>query len=423
MSSTIFYKFQSQKDTSRIQFDGTGITVFDLKRDIIQDNKLGDGTDFQIRLYNPDTMEEYDDDFVVVPRSSLVVVRRSPATHGNAGNATRYVMGKPRVIIRTSNGGGNGFGGFPGVGGGVSGINGGGNGALAAGGTEEERIARMFANQENQWQETQQAMSTAVPVYHNRSQPGGAGGQQHQDDGPPPPGYMCYRCGGKDHWIKNCPTNSDPNFEGKRIRRTTGIPKKFLKSVEIDPMTMTPEEMAEKKIMVTDDGKFVVQVADQHSWEDYQRKQQQQNIAVREQDAVWMANQFEDLPDELKCPLTGGLLREPMRSEACCKRLVSKMAMEDALLESDFVCPLCNTGDILLDSLQPDEEAGKKVQEFLKSHNNGRAAETSAEEEPSAKKAKLPSIPMPPFGMPFMFPMPFMPPVQGTPNNQNNNKT
>lgn len=79
MSSTIFYKFKSQKDTSRILFDGTGITVFDLKRDIIQENRLGDGTDFQLRLYNPDTLEEYEDDSYVIPRSSSVIARRSPA--------------------------------------------------------------------------------------------------------------------------------------------------------------------------------------------------------------------------------------------------------------------------------------------------------------------------------------------------------
>ncbi|AET39600.1 cleavage polyadenylation factor subunit MPE1 Ecym_4567 [Eremothecium cymbalariae DBVPG len=455
MSSTIFYRFRSQKDTSRVLFDGTGITVFDLKRDIIQENKLGDGSGFRLLIYNPDTMEEYEDDAAVISRSSMVIVKRSPATHGTAGNASRYVMGKPRVLTRPGGGGSTFGGGYGGPSGNVSGSGSGmGNGA---GGTEEERIARMFANQENQWQETQQAMSVAVPVFRSHGGgPGGGGGQHHQDDGPPPPGYMCYRCGGKDHWIKNCPTNSDPNFEGKRIRRTTGIPKKFLKSVEIDPMTMTPEEMAEKKIMVTDDGKFVVQVADQHSWEDYQRKQQQQKIAVREQDAVWLPNRFKDLPAELKCPLTGGLIRGPVKTERCCKKVVSEVPMEDALLESDFVCPLCGAGDILLDSLVPDEATSKQIEQFLETHKAKRAADSASGpvaidstvvgtapgaaagtaaatelgngehggvgDEPSNKKAKIPSMPLPPFGMPFMFPMPFMPPVSGTKDNSNTTK-
>ena len=71
MSSTIYYKFRSQKDTFRVGFDGTGITVFDLKREIINDNKLGDGTDFQLKIYNPDTLEEYEDDTTVIGLSLI----------------------------------------------------------------------------------------------------------------------------------------------------------------------------------------------------------------------------------------------------------------------------------------------------------------------------------------------------------------
>ncbi|POW03633.1 hypothetical protein PSTT_10932 [Puccinia striiformis] len=46
------------------------------------------------------------------------------------------------------------------------------------------------------------------------------------NSGPPPQGYICYRCGSKGHWINVCPTNDNPDFEGRpRIKRTTGIPK------------------------------------------------------------------------------------------------------------------------------------------------------------------------------------------------------
>lgn len=38
-------------------FDGTGISVFELKRDIISISRLGDGTDFDLAIYNPDTSE------------------------------------------------------------------------------------------------------------------------------------------------------------------------------------------------------------------------------------------------------------------------------------------------------------------------------------------------------------------------------
>jgi len=40
-----------------VTFDGTGISVFELKREIITINRLGDGTDFELAIYNEDTNE------------------------------------------------------------------------------------------------------------------------------------------------------------------------------------------------------------------------------------------------------------------------------------------------------------------------------------------------------------------------------
>lgn len=55
MSSSVFFKFKSQKEPSRVAFDGTGISVFELKRQIIHINRLGDGSDFDLAIYNQDT--------------------------------------------------------------------------------------------------------------------------------------------------------------------------------------------------------------------------------------------------------------------------------------------------------------------------------------------------------------------------------
>lgn len=56
-SSSIYYKFKSQREPSRIAFDGTAISVWDIKREIILQNKMGKGIDFDLGLYNPDTEE------------------------------------------------------------------------------------------------------------------------------------------------------------------------------------------------------------------------------------------------------------------------------------------------------------------------------------------------------------------------------
>jgi hypothetical protein len=57
MTSSVFYKFKSQKEPTRLEFDGTGISVFELKRDIIIKSGLGDGTDFDLAVFTDDGKE------------------------------------------------------------------------------------------------------------------------------------------------------------------------------------------------------------------------------------------------------------------------------------------------------------------------------------------------------------------------------
>ena len=57
MSSSVFYKFNSRKDESRANFDGTVITVFDLKKEIIVANNLGKANDFDLVILDGSTNE------------------------------------------------------------------------------------------------------------------------------------------------------------------------------------------------------------------------------------------------------------------------------------------------------------------------------------------------------------------------------
>lgn len=57
MSSCVFFRFKSQKDPSRIVFDGTSISVFELKREIILQSGLGNGNDFELKISSDDDDE------------------------------------------------------------------------------------------------------------------------------------------------------------------------------------------------------------------------------------------------------------------------------------------------------------------------------------------------------------------------------
>ncbi|ODQ81932.1 hypothetical protein BABINDRAFT_165444 [Babjeviella inositovora NRRL Y-12698] len=395
MSSTIFYRFKSQKDTLRLFFDGTGITVFDLKKEIIFLNKLGTGADFDLRLYNADTEEEYSDDTQVIPRSTSVVARRSPAIRNGKGSALRYVTGKPRIVrnanVKTA----------------VTTAaitNSASASAMAAAASngdisEEDKVKLMFQTQADVWKTTQDDMSTKTAVYF-KTVPGAV---QAAEDAPPP-GYMCYRCGSKEHWIKNCPTNDDPNWEGKRIKRTTGIPKSYLKTIEKPASADNPNPGDDdaNNYMITEDGKYVVAMADKSTWEAYQKKSQQTKV-----------QHYENLPLELKDPLTGNIFNKPVKTP-CCGEVYSLESVENALLDSDFVCPNCSQTEVYLDSLEPAEDIQAKLDEFIKANElSGKRLHDEEGETADQKRAKvgvpaLPKMPVMPNGAQFFVPPPFM---------------
>ena len=83
-SSFVFYRFKSQREPSRIAFDGTAISVWDLKKEIIAENKMGKGADFDFAIYNADT-EEGERLFYTSPCSSDVVGGGQAGRRGKDG--------------------------------------------------------------------------------------------------------------------------------------------------------------------------------------------------------------------------------------------------------------------------------------------------------------------------------------------------
>ncbi|KAI0794063.1 DWNN domain-containing protein [Fomes fomentarius] len=374
MASSVFYKFKSQREESRVTFDGTGISVFDLKKEIILANNLSKANDFDLVVLDS-TGEEYKDDSQVIPRSSSVVVKRVPSRPGR-GSVGRYLGAGPAQASADSAGKSS-------AGGGSWHNRAGGNMSKRFDGREPKEdaktverppppvclvlttpedeaaaMAAMFQAQTANWEEAQEKMSQLCcsRIQHPR---GGAprGGKpfqhlHHQSDRPLPPSYVCYRCGQKGHWIQDCPTNNDKDYDNRpRIKRTTGIPRSFLKAV--DNPTTGPLGQG---VMVTPEGGYVVAQPDSASWQ----KQVSRHKGLTEADI----RERSPSDSTLACPIDGKLFRDAVKTP-CCGTLYCEECVQTHLLERDFLCPNCARKIPSLDKLITDKPMRARVHEYV----------------------------------------------------------
>lgn len=369
MASFVYFKFKSQKEPTRISFDGPFIQVWDLKREIISISRLGDGSDFDLKIYNEanegenlaltahdphaDFALEYTDDTDLIHKDSTVLARRLPAAIPGKGRAARYVSGKPPVNARAQAATASKPAGK------VIDMN---NAQ-----TEEERVKAMFSLNTAQWQQKQEEMAneTRVPIQGQKP----FNKKQNVPEGEPPHGYICYRCGKKGHWIQACPTNDDPNYENKnRIKRTTGIPRSMLKKIdqsEFDNLDDTQRQ----NLMVNADGEYVFAQADEKAWKQHLER-------VKAAGAAQKAGEQGDKELQsrgLECPIDKRMFVNPMKTP-CCGKTYCNDCIENALLESDLTCPGCETENVSLERLEPDTETIQKIKEYEAEKSDNKAS-------------------------------------------------
>jgi protein MPE1 len=121
---------------------------------------------------------------------------------------------------------------------------------------------------------------------------------------PPPPSYICFRCGQKGHYIANCPTNADPNFNRPKIRKTTGIPKTFLKpidsSAEGDLGTLPPNN-----VLISADGNLVTLESNEELWSKVSGIHRMLSL------------NSDTVPEHFKCALCTKVLTDPVHFSCC----------------------------------------------------------------------------------------------------------
>lgn len=168
---------------------------------------------------------------------------------------------------------------------------------------------------------------------------------------PLPAGYVCHRCGQKGHWIQDCPTNDNQDYDNRpRFKRTTGIPRSMLKTIE----KPTAEQMA--GVMVTPDGSYVIATPDAGSWSRSRARAR----------TLSKTDVYQAAPSDpsLACPYCSKLLKDAVKT-SCCHTTFCEECIQTYLFEHGFVCPECEKPIPDLEMLTIDDAKRKAVRAYV----------------------------------------------------------
>ncbi|CAB0039412.1 unnamed protein product [Trichogramma brassicae] len=187
---SVHYKFKSTLKTYTLSFNGSSISVADLKKNIMKQHNIGSRVSFEFSIKNAESKQEYEDDSILIPKNSSLVVSRVPLTVPQKRNrdSTETFTNKinNRGKFETTD---------------LEKLN----------GSEMDKINLMIEQSTQEYQSYNwvkvKASSQTGKVY---------------------PSYRCHRCHRAGHWIKDCPMPS----EVKRIKKSSGIPSSFMVQVE-----------------------------------------------------------------------------------------------------------------------------------------------------------------------------------------------
>jgi len=145
-------------------------------------------------------------------------------------------------------------------------------------------------------------------------------------------------------------------------------------------------------VMINAEGESVIWEPDTKAWQKFQAKT---NASAAAQEAAALGDK--ELQDRgLECPLDKRQFLDPMKTP-CCEKTYCNDCITNALIDSDFVCPGCQTDGVLIDDLIPDTETSKKIDAYLVEKEAAKAEKARSKspsvkpESPPAKKAASPA--------------------------------
>ncbi|CAH1967151.1 unnamed protein product [Acanthoscelides obtectus] len=303
---SVHYKFKSALEYDTVTFDGLHISVKDLKNAIIQQKRIGKSTDFDLQVTNAQTKEVYQDENVLIPKNTSLLIARIPVIaqkqkqwEGYSGDNTppaKLDEGGP--ITKATD---------------LSSLD----------APEDDKIKAM--------------MSQSTQDYDPSNYQKIRGANQM---GPVPPNYKCYKCHQGGHWIKDCTFSLGP--DPIEIKKSTGIPKSFM--VPVDGPQVPGA-------MMTPNGQYAVPLLDHQAY----------NQMVPPAPA---AEPKPEIPEDLICSICNDLLTDAVMIP-CCGNSFCDECIRSVLLESeDHECPDCHEKDISPDTLIPNRFIRTSVGKF-----------------------------------------------------------
>lgn len=313
---SVHYKFKSALSFDTITFDGLHISVRDLKKAILQQKQIGKATDFDLQITNAQSNEVYDDENVLIPKNSSLIVVRIPLT---AQQKKSWEKADTLPSLNTKQ--------------------------IISPDAQDLLVNRLakavdLTNVDASEGDKIQAAITQSTLDYDPSNYLRIKGSNQV--GELPANYRCYKCLQPGHWIKDCKLNAQQ--DAIEIKKSTGIPRSFMVPVE------GPEVPG---AMMTPTGQFAVPSIEHEARREPIRKPVEP--AVLEKPAI---------PDDLLCGVCKDLLADAVLIP-CCGNSFCDECIRNVLLESeDHQCPDCREKDVSPDTLIPNRFLRNAVNNF-----------------------------------------------------------
>jgi len=365
----IHYKFKGTSTWDRLSSDSGAFSVLELKREIVKAKRLNKGNaDFDLVITDAQSGANYSQDGYLIPRNAAVIVRRVPTTKQKAlllrpVDETLETAKKEADEVTPGNEEPADEFGDP--------IYSEAKDEEAASNSKElqEEEAKMmnvlnkaaqyksFGNRSMTFGTTTNEGAGGMDEFRRKvAKVGGrnefaGGGTADKSNRTPPSHYICNRCNKPGHFIRFCPTNGNSEFDPKRPKNATGIPRSFLQPIaaeeaerEIDPAEEEEKERSGGTVMLEQekDGQKVSEyyLARPNNYEFqrfYGKGDGQQDRASKKRSqpsGTPSPNAF------LTCQLCNNIFRDAV-AVSCCFTTFCDECIRQELVISSSSCPMC----------------------------------------------------------------------------------